>query len=134
MPAEKKVLMTRQRRVLLDELRKTVLHPSADELYDRVRLIMPHISLATVYRNLEILCEAGLIQKVHVGGAQKRFDGNPLQHVHIRCMDCGRVDDLPADVPVDLGAVSSAAGGYRVVGCHIEVTGYCPKCSSQDRL
>jgi Fur family ferric uptake transcriptional regulator len=59
--------MTRQRRVILEELRKVNTHPSADEIYEIVRKRLPRISLGTVYRNLEILSESGDIQKLEPG-------------------------------------------------------------------
>jgi Fur family ferric uptake transcriptional regulator len=68
--------MTRQRKVILEEIRKTDSHPTADELYQRVRQRLPHVSLGTIYRNLETLAASGLIQKLEMGGSQKRFDGN----------------------------------------------------------
>jgi Fur family ferric uptake transcriptional regulator len=67
--------MTRQRKVILEELRNVDTHPSADEIYEMVRKRLPHISLGTVYRNLEILSETGAIQKLELGCAQKKFDG-----------------------------------------------------------
>ena len=68
--------MTRQRRVILEELRKVNNHPSAYEIYEFVRKRLPRISLGTVYRNLEILSESGDIQKLEPGCSLKRFDGN----------------------------------------------------------
>ncbi len=60
---EKTHRITRQRRVILEELRRVNNHPSADEIYEIVRRRMPRISLGTVYRNLEMLTELGEIQK-----------------------------------------------------------------------
>ena len=68
--------MTYQREIILEELKKTKTHPTADELYTTVRQRIPHISLATVYRNLETLANSGLVRKLEVIGRQKRFDGN----------------------------------------------------------
>ena len=87
--------MTQQRKVILEELKKTNSHPGADEIYERVRKRLPQISLGTVYRNLEILSELGEIQNLELGGGLKRFDSNPKKHYHIRCIRCGRVDDSP---------------------------------------
>ena len=67
--------MTHQRRIILEELRNTRSHPTADEVYEIVRKRIPKISLGTVYRNLELLSESGVIQKLEIGGTQKRFDG-----------------------------------------------------------
>ena len=101
--------MTRQRNVILEELRKVDTHPSADEVYDMVRRRLPRISLGTVYRNLEILSQNGRIQKLEIGGTQKRFDGNPANHYHLRCIHCDRLADAPAgiDVAVDFDTCRS---------------------------
>jgi Fur family ferric uptake transcriptional regulator len=97
--------MTRQRQIILEELRKADTHPSADEVYETVRKRLPRISLGTVYRNLEILSELGEIQKLELGGDLKRFDRKPNKHYHIRCMNCGRVDDAPPFTPALLSPI-----------------------------
>jgi Fur family ferric uptake transcriptional regulator len=68
-PKEKALRTTRQRMVLLEELRRHNDHPSADELYERVRRRLPRISLGTVYRNLEVLSQLGEIQKLELSGS-----------------------------------------------------------------
>jgi Fur family ferric uptake transcriptional regulator len=120
--------MSRQAQVILDELRCVTSHPTADEVYEMARRVMPKISLATVYRNLETMCENGIIRKIHVSGTQKRFDGNPRLHYHIRCQACGRVDDVDM-VQVDgLERAASKATGYDVSGHSIEFVGVCTLC------
>ena len=64
--------MTKQRKVILEELRKQHTHPSADEVYRMVRHRLPRISLGTVYRNLEVLVQMGEIQKLELSGSLKR--------------------------------------------------------------
>ncbi|RPH39624.1 MAG: transcriptional repressor, partial [Desulfobulbaceae bacterium] len=86
--------MTHQREILLEELKKCGQHLSADELYERVRKTIPRISLATVYRNLEILAELGVVGKLEISGRQKRFDYDVSQHDHIFCLKCHRVDNI----------------------------------------
>ena len=76
--------MTRQRRVILEELKKANSHLTADGVYDVVRQQLPRISLGTVYRNLEILSESGVIKKLEFGSSQKLFDGRPENHYHVR--------------------------------------------------
>jgi Fur family ferric uptake transcriptional regulator len=76
---------TPQREILLEELAKTNSHPTACELYDIVRRRLPRIGLGTVYRNLELMAESGMIVKLEVGGVQKRFDADTTPHYHIRC-------------------------------------------------
>ena len=120
--------MTRQRRVILDELRKVTSHPTADKIYNMVRRRLPGISLGTVYRNLEILSESGMIQKLDSSGSARRYDGNVKMHYHVRCVRCGRVDDLPlGTLPVLENAIRKGCG-YEVLGYRLEFIGLCPKC------
>ncbi len=125
---ERNLRMTRQRRVILDELRKDKSHPSADELYETVRKYMPRISLGTVYRNLEILSELGEIQKLEMGGTLKRFDGNPKKHYHIRCMNCGRIDDAPIAMMEHIENEIDGMTDYKIFGHRLEFIGLCPDC------
>jgi Fur family ferric uptake transcriptional regulator len=124
----KTMRLTNQRQVILEELRKVTSHPTAGELYDMVRKRLPRIGLGTVYRNLELLSEAGVIKKLETGGEQKRFDGNAEAHYHIRCSGCGRVDDIHLARLEDLDAKASNCCNYRIQGHHIEFTGLCPDC------
>jgi Fur family ferric uptake transcriptional regulator len=121
--------MTRQRKVILEELRKVNTHPSADEVYEMVRRRLPRISLGTVYRNLEILSESGDIQKIEPGCTLKRFDGNPAEHCHIRCVRCDRVVDAPVvpDLEIDLQQIDTA--DFEIIGHKLEFIGLCPACS-----
>jgi len=124
-----KLRMTRQRRVILEELRRVTTHPSADEVYSMVRRRLPHISLGTVYRNLEILAQCGEIQKFESGGSPRRFDGNPAPHYHIRCLGCNRIADFPVEVSLDFSDGQMDWAGYRVTGHRLEFVGYCPACA-----
>lgn len=119
--------LSKQRKVILEELRKVTSHPTADEVYDIVRKIIPRISLGTVYRNLEFLCSKGLAQKVGPAGSQKRFDGNAMPHPHIRCRTCGKVQDVHVHFePPTLN--ESDRLGYEIESCNVEFVGVCPKC------
>ncbi len=126
--------MTSQRQVILKELRAVTTHPTADEVYIMVRRVHPHISLGTVYRNLEILTDMGLVQKLECAGNQRRYDGNPERHHHIRCTGCGIVRD------VDSGAVSSFSflperiPGFQVLDTRFLFFGVCDDCcTGEDR-
>lgn len=120
--------LSKQRKVILEELRKVTSHPTADEVYDMVRKIMPRISLGTVYRNLEFLCSQGLARKVGPAGAQKRFDGNAQPHAHIRCRSCQRVVDVPVHLDAPLLEPEECMG-FSIDECNIEFEGVCPDCS-----
>lgn len=121
--------MTQQRRVILEELRKLRSHPTADDLHRLVRIRLPKISIATVYRNLELLSDEGQVLKMDVAGTQRRFDGTTENHYHIRCSICGRVDDVPMEVVGSLEETAEKHCGYRVMSHRIEFTGICPDCA-----
>ncbi len=122
--------MTRQRMVILEELRKTVSHPTADELYATVRRRLSRISLGTVYRNLDLLAETGQILKLESAGAMRRFDGNPAPHRHVRCVRCGRVADVPCG-PGDAPDISRlAVDGFHITGARVEYDGVCEACAA----
>ena len=125
--------MTNQREIILRELRRSRQHLTADELYERVRSIMPRISLATVYRNLEILSEAGMIAKLEISGRQKRFDYNVRVHDHIYCVICHRVDDLHLDREAIEAVPWQSDKGYEVTGFRVEVAGVCPECLKKQK-
>lgn len=120
--------MTNQREIILRELQKSKQHLTADELYEIVKQIMPRISLATVYRNLEILSEAGIIGKLEVSGRQKRFDYEAEEHDHIYCVVCHRVDNLEIDRESVREVGWNSDMGYAIQGYRLEVAGICPEC------
>jgi len=123
--------MTKQRQVILEELRSVTSHPTADDMYDMVRRRLPNVSLGTVYRNLEILAESGIVQKIDIGGTKKRFDGNVAAHYHLRCAGCGRVDDIHLDTGIDLEAMAAALTDYTILRHRLEFIGLCPSCAQK---
>jgi Fe2+ or Zn2+ uptake regulation protein len=123
--------MTRQRKVILEELRKVNTHPSADEVYEMVRKRLPRISLGTVYRNLEILSESGDIQKLEPGCNLKRFDGNPSKHSHIRCIRCDRIADVPMVPGFEIDLEQVKATNFEITGHRLEFLGVCPQCAGK---
>lgn len=127
-----KYRMTRQRKVILEEVRKDLdRHLTADEIYEEVRKRMPRISLGTVYRNLEILAELGEIQKLEMAGSIKRFDGNPQKHYHIRCLRCGRLDNAPVAPLQQIENKLYGATVFTIIGHRLEFEGFCPQCSEK---
>lgn len=128
-PDRPNLRMTRQRKVILEELRKFMHHPSADEIYEVVRKRLPRISLGTVYRNLEVLSELGEVKKLEFGGTIKRFDGDPEDHYHIRCSLCDRVDNVPMPQLQDIEARINLETDYRIIGHRLEFFGLCPECA-----
>jgi Fur family ferric uptake transcriptional regulator len=126
---------TEQKSLILEVLQTHKDHPTADQLYSEVREILPKISLGTVYRNLEKLSSAGVILKLESGGGQKRFDPNPGEHYHFRCVSCSAVEDLPEDFPIALPELHDGKENGRIVlGATVEYYGYCEKCTPQKIL
>ncbi|MHB8808458.1 MAG: Fur family transcriptional regulator [Desulfobulbaceae bacterium] len=130
---ESMMRLTTQRQIILEELAKVKTHPTASELYDMVRKRLPRIGLGTVYRNLELMAENGMILKLEVGGTQKRFDATTDTHYHIRCSNCGKVDDIDTPVMDELVREAAASSSYQVLGHHVEFSGICPGCQKGGR-
>lgn len=84
---------TFQRIRIIDYLKNTKTHPSAEMVYNEVSKEMPTISLATVYRNLNILASQGKIIRFEING-EYRFDGFIGMHQHLVCLNCGKIFDL----------------------------------------
>jgi Fur family ferric uptake transcriptional regulator len=126
--------MTSQRQVILRELRKVNTHPTADEIYLLVRKALPHISLGTVYRNLEILSDMGFVQKLECAGNQRRYDGNPEKHHHIRCLGCGRVSDVDSGAVTGFSFLPEKIPGFRVLDARFLFIGVCETCGTDDDL
>lgn len=127
--------MTKQRRIILEELRATHNHPTADEIYHRVRERLPRISLGTVYRNLDRLAASGMIRRLDNAGPQMRFDADLDRHIHIRCVRCGRITDLDGDPDTsehECDRDMLAGTGYTMIERRIEYTGICPACAEKE--
>jgi Fur family transcriptional regulator, peroxide stress response regulator len=125
---------TRQREAIVDVLRHSRSHPTASDVYGAVKERLPKISLGTVYRNLDFLTDIGRVRKLETSGTEARFDGNLDAHEHVRCVTCGKVDDvfLPEE-PFRENDVDSASG-YRIIGRRLEFVGVCPSCQRKTEV
>ncbi len=118
----------RKRDAILTCLRQTKTHPSADWIYNQLKPQIPDLSLGTVYRNLTLFKEQGLVRSLGTVSGVERFDGFPEPHVHFICRCCGSVQDLENHpVPV-LG--DSAIG--RAESCQLTFTGQCRDCLDKE--
>lgn len=124
----KRLRMTQQRLVILEEVRRLGSHPTAEDVHRRVRARLPRISLATIYRNLEKLSEFGMLHKLELSGSRRRFDGRAGSHYHVRCLGCGRVADVEIDSVAGLEGGVARKTGYHVRGHRLEFVGLCPSC------
>ncbi|MBN2032822.1 MAG: transcriptional repressor [Deltaproteobacteria bacterium] len=128
--------MTHQRQVVFEEILKMKSHPTADEIYERVRKRLPKISMGTVYRNLEILASSGLINKIEPGHSQMRFEGNVRDHYHITCIRCGKIEDAEIE-PLDdtLLNLENALGRltkHGIFAHKLEFIGLCKACRAKE--
>jgi Fe2+ or Zn2+ uptake regulation protein len=121
---------TRQRERLLALLRATDEHPTAAWLFERLRPEFPRVSLGTVYRNLEVLVQEGLIDEVAVPAGPSRYDANREPHHHFTCEHCGRIDDISLKLADDLAR--RVRRKYRLAPrrFRVEFYGLCRDCTS----
>ena len=119
---------TRQRQVILEELRKLPSHPTAADLHEIVRKRLPKISLGTIYRNLELLANSGMIRKLDTSGKEALFDANLQMHYHIQCSECGRLDDLKDPPEIHIGEPIAKQHGWEIQEYRVKFLGICPDC------
>lgn len=121
--------MTPQRAVLLAALGRMSHHPTADELYRRVRKVLPSVSPATVYRNVQTLARARVITTLERAGDALRYDPNPDEHHHFICSRCGRVLDVYlSSVAYRFDAPGSGLRGAQIESCELQLRGICSRC------
>jgi Fe2+ or Zn2+ uptake regulation protein len=122
--------LTGPRRVVLEVIRGTDRHPTAEWVHRMVRRRLPRVSLGTVYRNLRLLVAEGLAKELP--GPHARFDGNLREHHHFTCASCGRIVDVEALMAEPgsraLSARVAARTGLRITHHRIEFFGRCPDC------
>lgn len=122
------LIYSRQREVILNALRATCSHPTAEELYSAIKPENPGISLATVYRDLNQLAAHGMILRIHAKAGPDRFDGNTCEHYHAVCSECGRTVDIYAQGMPDVCAAANAQEEIRVSNVLMLFTGICKQC------
>jgi Fur family peroxide stress response transcriptional regulator len=125
---EKGYKVTPQRIAVYDILKNTKEHPSVDMLYSKLQPLYPTMSLATVYKSLEVFKELGLVQELNVGEDKFRYDANVNQHPHITCVACGKVEDVDNEMLFDLIEQVADKTGYKLINQQLYFFGYCPDC------
>ena len=130
---ERQCRMTPQRVALLRLLTSAEDHPSAAQLYERLRAQFPTTSLATVYKTLSLLYDMGEVLELGFGNHEARFDANrPDPHPHLICLRCWKiVDGEPSLVPSQVQEVAKGSG-FQVTGHRLDVYGFCPDCQASE--
>ena len=126
--------MTRQRQAVYDAVIATGGHPSAEQVFERVRRHLPHVSLATVYNSLEALVDCGQLSRVpRTDHGPARYDPRRDAHHHARCVACSKVWDID-DKALAVRTVA-ALRGFKPVGYKVEVLIECPtSCPGDSRV
>ncbi len=128
---EKGFKVTPQRLAIYDVLCGTKEHPSAEMVFNQLQPYYPTMSLATVYKTIEILRKIGLVQVLNVGEDSFRYDAHVENHPHIRCILCKRVEDVQEiDATAFVEQVAQKLA-YRLTGQQFYFYGVCPECQKK---
>jgi len=125
------IKLTPQRLAILECLEGNKSHPSAEDIYRRVRKRFPTMSFATVYNTLEILSEKGGLKSLTIDPERKRYDPDTSPHHHLICLGCKRVVDIHAHI--DASFQGEMSQGFEITGSHTEFYGFCPDCRKEKR-
>ncbi|HEX7056730.1 MAG TPA: Fur family transcriptional regulator [Bacilli bacterium] len=123
------VRMTPQRHAILSYLLNTKSHPSADEIYKALERKFPSMSVATIYNNLKVFIDSGLVRELTYGDDASRFDADMSDHYHAICEQCGKIVDFdhPPIKSVEEAALEQT--GFQIKGHRLEVYGICESCA-----
>ena len=119
---------TRQLATVYRALQGDHSHPSADEVYQRVRRTLPRISLGTVYRNLQRLVAEGKIRMFLLGERVARYDPMVAEHDHFICQQCGRIEDILLERNRQVNLAPLVNKGFTVTAHSLAIHGLCQKC------
>lgn len=125
------VRITPQRHAVLDYLLTSEAHPTADEIYKALEDKFPNMSVATVYNNLRVLKDLGLIRELTYGDDSSRFDCNMTDHYHIMCNICGKIEDFHYPSLEEIEALAEQVTGFEVSHHRMELYGTCKSCQER---
>ena len=123
---------SRQREEIVHFLKTRKDHPTAEVVYENVRMVYPNISLGTVYRNLTLLSDTGEILRLRLGDGVDHFDADTSEHYHVLCNGCGIVEDL--DMKGKKLSIDTSILPYdgTITGHIIYFKGICKNCNQKD--
>ncbi len=129
----KKSRNTRQRGVILDILKESGAHPTAEMIYREARRVIPNISLGTVYRNLNCLREQGVVREIRPSdGGSSRFEGLHMPHAHFHCTRCNGLLDIPLPEFLETARFDDVAKIAAISSIDLHVIGSCSNCASPE--
>ncbi len=115
-----------QRLAILEYVRNSCQHPTAEVVYDALRDELGSLSLTTVYNTLKLFVDAGLISMLTIDDTFRCFDGNRCCHAHFRCNNCGKIVDL--QMKKDFISLVDGIEGYNITDAQLYLKGVCPEC------
>ncbi|WP_055105205.1 Fur family transcriptional regulator [Paenibacillus ihumii] len=125
------VRITPQRHAILTFLMESMGHPTADEIYRALAPRFPNMSVATVYNNLKMFIEAGMVRELTYGDNSSRFDADVSNHYHVICEKCGKIKDFTYSSLEDVEQKAEEMTGFQVHGHRMELYGVCGDCRKQ---
>ena len=125
--AEHGIAVTQQRQVLYEVMLGMDGHPSPEEVYAEVRRKIPAISLATVYKNIHLFVESGVLREVSMHHGSQRVEMNEREHHHLVCSRCKAIEDFVGE-ELDVPVRGRVVGGFLVERCSVDLIGLCAKC------
>lgn len=120
--------LTKQRQVVLQVIRESDEHLTANEVFDGARLLLPSISFATVYNSLRYLKNEGLIGEVRFGADATRYDRKLTRHDHAICSNCEKLVDLELSIPAGLLQDAARRSKFEIGSIEVTLHGLCPDC------
>ena len=129
---EKGFKVTPQRLAIYNMLAATKSHPNAEMIFNDLQVMYPTMSLATVYKTMEILQEIGLVQILNTGEDSFRYDADTSDHPHVRCMKCGQVEDIENIDYRDFLQQVAQGTNYELMGQQFYFYGVCPACKVKE--
>lgn len=118
---------TKQRQLILEVVQMHHDHPDAETIYQDVHKINSHISVGTVYRNLNLLSKQGLIKHIKVPGTD-RYDYQTHSHYHVLCTECGKLVDSPINYDNSVNQEVETKTGFKITKHRMFFEGICPEC------
>jgi Fur family peroxide stress response transcriptional regulator len=106
-------------------------HPSAQQIYNQVKKIHPTVSLATVYKTLEVLRDLDLVQELNFPKGQARFDSYMNPHINLICVKCGKITDIDDVTAEEIAKKVAAVTKFKPNGQRIDVYGMCQQCNAR---
>lgn len=119
---------SKQRELVLKIVQENMVHPTADYIYGILKKELPNISLATVYRNLNLLADSGVIKKIEGLDGVAHFDYDTHNHYHFICSKCNKVYDVPYKIVPETAEKILATTGLLVESYEISFKGICQDC------